>query len=156
MSKNFAVIGVGGYIAPRHLRAIRDTGNQLLAAVALCVATTVIVKMGKLRHAWTTLVPLAWLGAATLTAGYQKVFSPAVSLGFLAHARSLANSTAPTASRMIFNDRLDAILCLFFMGIVIVVIAASAKEWWLVAARRKAPRVNEAPYVETRLDTVIA
>jgi carbon starvation protein len=130
--------------------------NQLLAAVALCVATTVIVKMGKLKHAWTTLVPLSWLAAATLTAGYQKVFSPQITLGFLAHARSLANSTAPTASRMIFNDRIDAALCLFFMGIVIVVIAASAREWYMVAANRKAPKVNESPYVETRLDTVTA
>jgi carbon starvation protein len=130
--------------------------NQLLAAVALCVATTVLVKMGKLRHAWTTLLPLSWLAAATLTAGYQKVFSPAPGLGFLAHARSLANSTAPTAPRMIFNDQLDAALALFFMAIVLVVIAASAKEWWLVAAKRKAPKVNESPYVETRLDTVTA
>ena len=47
--------------------------NQLLAAVALCVVTTILVKMGKLRHAWVTLLPLAWLASATLTAGYQKV-----------------------------------------------------------------------------------
>ena len=130
--------------------------NQLLAAVALCVVTTILVKMGKLKHAWVTLVPLAWLAAATLTAGYQKVFSPLPSLGFLAHARSLANSTNPDAARMIFNDRLDAALALFFMAVVVVVIAASAREWWMVAANRKAPRVHEAPYVETRLDTVTA
>jgi carbon starvation protein len=130
--------------------------NQLLAAVALCVVTTILVKMGKLKHSWVTLVPLAWLAAATLTAGYQKVFSPLPSLGFLAHARSLANSTNPDAARMIFNDRLDAALALFFMAVVVVVIAASAREWWMVAANRKAPRVHEAPYVETRLDTVTA
>jgi len=128
--------------------------NQLLAAVALCVATTILIKMDKLRHAWVTLVPLAWLATATLTAGYQKVFSPLPALGFLAHARSLANSTHPNAARMIFNDQLDAALALFFMAVVLVVIAASAREWWMVASRRKAPRVNEAPYVETRLDTV--
>ena len=128
--------------------------NQLLAAVALCVATTILVKMDKLRHAWVTLVPLAWLATATLTAGYQKGFSPLPALGFLAHARSLANSTHPNAARMIFNDQLDAALALFFMAVVLVVIAASAREWWMVASRRKAPRVNEAPYVETRLDTV--
>jgi len=128
--------------------------NQLLAAVALCVVTTVLVKMGKLRHAWVTLLPLVWLAAATLTAGYQKVFSPLPGLGFLAHARSLATSTNPGAARMIFNDRLDAGLALFFMVVVLVVIAASAREWWLVAAKKQAPRVNEAPYVETSLDTV--
>jgi carbon starvation protein len=130
--------------------------NQLLAAVALCVATTILVKMGKMKHAWVTLVPLAWLASATLTAGYQKVFSPLPALGFLAHARSLANSTNPDAARMIFNDRIDAALALFFMAVVVVVIAASAREWWMVAVNRKTPRVHEAPYVETRLDTVTA
>jgi carbon starvation protein len=128
--------------------------NQLLAAVALCVATTIIIKMGKLRHAWTTLVPLSWLAIATLTAGYQKVFSPLPALGFLAHARSLANSVDPNAARMIFNDRLNAALALFFMIVVVVVIAASAREWYMVATKRKAPKVNEAPFVETALDTV--
>ncbi len=130
--------------------------NQLLAAVALCVATTIIIKMGKLKHAWTTLLPLSWLAVATLTAGYQKVFSPLPGLGFLAHARSLANSTNPDAARMIFNDRLDAALALFFMIVVVVVILASAREWYLVATKRKAPQVHEAPFVETRFDTATA
>ena len=125
--------------------------NQLLAAVALCVATTVLIKMGKQRYAWVPVVPLAWLAAATLTAGWQKVFSSDPKLGFLAHAQSLADSTQPNAARMIFNDRLDAGLALFFMAIVMVVIAASAKEWYLVMAGRKAPRVHEAPYVESKL-----
>ena len=125
--------------------------NQLLGAVALCVGTTVIIKMGKLRYAWVTLVPLAWISLVTLTAGWQKVFSSAPALGFLAHARSLADSTNPTAGRMIFNDYLNAALSLFFMAVVTVVIAASAREWYLVASRRKAPRVHEAPYVESTL-----
>jgi len=125
--------------------------NQLLAAVALCVATTVLVKMGRQRYMWVPLVPLAWLAAATLTAGWQKVFSPDPKLGFLAHAESLRNSTLPQASRMIFNDRLDAGLALFFMAIVLVVILASMREWWMVLAGRKAPLVHEAPYVESRL-----
>jgi carbon starvation protein len=75
-------------------------------------------------------------------------------LGFLAHANSLANSDNPTAARMIFNDRLDAALALFFMAVVLVVIAASAREWWMIVSKRKAPRVNEAPYEPTQLDTV--
>ena len=73
-----------------------------------------------------------WLAAATLTAGWQKVFSPDPKLGFLAHAQSLADSTDPNAARMIFNDRLDAALALFFMAIVCVVILASVREWVLV------------------------
>jgi carbon starvation protein len=125
--------------------------NQLLAAVALCVATTVLFKMGRMRYAWVTLMPLAWLAAATLTAGWLKVFSPDPTLGFLAHARSLEGSTVPNASRLIFNDRLDAALALFFMAIVLVIIVASAREWCLIASGRQTPRVNEAPYVETRL-----
>jgi carbon starvation protein len=127
--------------------------NQLLAAVALCVTTTILVKMGKLKHAWTTLLPLAWLASATLTAGYQKVFSSDPALGFLAHAQSLANSTNPNAARMILNDRIDAALALFFMVIVVVVIVACAREWVLIALHKKAPEVHEAPYVPTQLKT---
>jgi carbon starvation protein len=125
--------------------------NQLLAAVALCVATTVLVKMGRQRYMWVPMLPLAWLAAATLTAGWQKVFSPDPKLGFLAHAQSLANSTAPTAARMIFNDRLDAALALFFMAVVLIVILASAREWWMVLAGKKTPLVHEAPYVQSQL-----
>jgi carbon starvation protein len=124
--------------------------NQLLAAVALCVATTVLAKMGKLRYTWVPLVPLAWLAAATLTAGWQKVFSPDPKLGFLSHAASL-NPNAPDAARMIFNDRLDAALAMFFMAVVVVVILASAREWYLIAFGKKTPKVNEAPFVESRL-----
>jgi carbon starvation protein len=125
--------------------------NQLLAAVALCVATTVLAKMGKLRYSWVTLVPLSWLAAATLTAGWQKVFAADPKLGFLSHAQTLVGTDTPNAARMIFNDRLDAGLALFFMAIVCVVILASAREWYLIAARKKAPKVTEAPYVESRL-----
>jgi carbon starvation protein len=98
-----------------------------------------------------TLVPLAWLTAATLTAGWQKVFSADPALGFLAHASSLAGSASPNADRMIFNDRLDAGLALFFMAIVVVILIASAREWFLIATKKKAPAVKEAPYVETGL-----
>jgi len=122
--------------------------NQLLAAVALCVGTTVLIKMEKQRYAWTTLVPLAWLAAVTLTAGWQKVFAADPRLGFLSHARVVARGTATASSaRLIFNDRLDAALALVFMAVVLVVIAASAREWWLVLSRRKAPTVNEAAFV---------
>jgi carbon starvation protein len=135
----------------RALWPLFGIANQLLAAIALCVATTILINMGKLKHAWTTVLPLTWLAAATLTAGYQKVFSDSPALGFLAHARSLANSVDPAAARMIVNDRVNAGLALFFMIVVIVVLVASAREWVAVATRRKAPAVHEAPYVKTRL-----
>ncbi|HTM04426.1 MAG TPA: carbon starvation CstA family protein [Vicinamibacterales bacterium] len=125
--------------------------NQLLAAIALCVATTIVIKMGKLRYAWVTVIPLVWLTAATLSAGWQKVFSSDPALGFLAHARTLATSINPNAARMIVNDRLNAGLSLFFMAIVVVILLASIREWILIASRRKPAAVKEAPYVETQL-----
>ena len=125
--------------------------NQLLAAVALCVGTTVLIKMGKAKYAWVTAVPLLWLGIVTLTAGWQKVFDTDPRLGFLAQARSLAASDAPGTAQRIFNARLDAGLTAFFMAVTVVVILASAKEWWLVLSKRKEPRVSEAPFVETAL-----
>ena len=69
-----------------------------------------------------------------MTAGWQKVLSPDPKLGFLAHARALEGSTVPNVSRMIFNDRLDAALAIFFMAVVCVIIVASAREWYLIAS----------------------
>jgi carbon starvation protein len=123
--------------------------NQLLAAVALCVGTTIIIKMGRAKFAWVTLVPLAWLVTVTMTAGVEKVFAPEPKLGFLAHAASLAGSNTPNAGRMIFNDRLDAGMALLFMTIVGLLLLSSVREWWLVLSKRKPPVVHEAPYVET-------
>jgi carbon starvation protein len=127
--------------------------NQLLAAVALCVATTILIKMGRARYAWVTLAPLAWIVTITMTAGWQKVFSADPKLGFLAHAASLAGSTVPNAARLIFNDRLNTFVALFFMAVVALLIVVSIREWWLVLSKRKAATVSEAPYVESRYAT---
>src|SRR5213082_1479280 len=123
--------------------------NQLLAAVALCVGTTILIKMGRQRFAWATLAPLAWLVAVTMTAGWQKVFSPDPGLGFLAHAASLAGSTDPQTAQRIFNDRLNTVVALLFMSVVGVLLVVSIREWWLVLSKRKAAVVHESPYVET-------
>src|SRR5881409_3196674 len=122
--------------------------NQLLAAVALCVGTTILIKMGRARFAWVTAAPLAWLVAVTMTAGWQKVFSVDPRLGFLAHAASLAGSTSPDVARLIFNDRLNTFVALLFMSVVTILIVTSLREWWLVLSHRKAAMVHEAPYVE--------
>jgi carbon starvation protein len=82
------------------------------------------------------------------------VFSPDPKLGFLSHAQTLVGSPNPAASQLIFNDRLDAGLALFFMAVVVIVILASAREWVLIATKRKAPAVNEGPYVKSRLDPI--
>jgi carbon starvation protein len=123
--------------------------NQLLAAVALCVATTILIKMGRQRYIWVTVGPLVWLIAVTMTAGFQKVFSADPKLGFLSHAASLAASTAPSAARLVFNDRLNAVVALFFMAVVAMLVVTSAREWWLVLSRRKPAVLHEAPFVET-------
>src|SRR5881296_215430 len=125
--------------------------NQLLAAVALCVATTILIKMGRQRFAWVTLTPLAWLVTVTMTAGWQKVLSADPKLGFLAHAASLTGSTLPGAQRLVFNDRLNTFVALLFMTVVTVLVFTSAREWWLVLSRRKPAVVHEAPFVPTTL-----
>ncbi len=129
--------------------------NQLLASVALCVGTTLIIKSGKARYAWVTLLPLAWLLAATLTAGWQKVFAADPRLGFLAHAASVGEQLASgavdpsRAARLIFNDRLDAVVTITFMVVTVLVLLSSAREWVLVLTRRKPAKAKESPFVET-------
>src|SRR5512143_2675471 len=124
--------------------------NQLLAAVALCVGTTILIKMGRARYSWVTLAPLAWIVTITMTAGWQKVFSADPKLGFLSHAASLAASTDPRASRLIFNDHLNTFVALLFMSVVALLVVVSIREWWLVLSQRKPAAVSEAPYVESR------
>jgi carbon starvation protein len=131
--------------------------NQLLAAVALCVGTTVIIKMGKAKYAMITIAPLIWLGIVTMTAGYQKMFSPDPRLGFLARANlyetTLAAGNLPAgipsvevAQRFIFNDRVDAAVAAFFMVSVIIIIAASAREWYKVVSGRMPAVSTEHPF----------
>jgi carbon starvation protein len=122
--------------------------NQLLAAVALCVGTTVIIKMGKPRYAWVTLVPLAWLLVITMTAGWQLVFSPNPTLGFLARARALVGSAEPDAARRIFNFHLNTVVALIFLAVVGLLVVVSIREWWLVLTRRKQAVTTESPFVE--------
>jgi len=126
--------------------------NQLLAAVALCVGTTIIIKNGKARYAWITLAPLAWLAVVTLTAGWQKIFSPSPRLGFLSHARSLAlGAPAADTGRLIFNDRLDAAVAAFFMIAVIVILLESARVWILVLRGDRPATSTEVPFEPTAL-----
>jgi len=129
--------------------------NQLLAAVALCVGTTILIKAGKARYAWVTLGPLAWVLTVTLTAGWQKVFAADPRLGFLAHAARTAEQVAAGSleaargARLVFNDRLDAVLALSFMLVTVLVVAASTREWLLVITRRRPATAKESPFVET-------
>ena len=126
--------------------------NQLLATVALCVATTIIIKMGKARYSPVTLVPLTWLVAVTFTASWQKLFNPSPRIGFLAHARQLASAATPShdVSRLIFNDRLDAAVTGVLISMVALVLLESVFLWTRVLSGRLQARVREAPFVVTR------
>ena len=129
--------------------------NQLLAAVALCVGTTILIKSGKVRYAWTTMLPLVWLLTVTMTAGWQKIFATDPRLGFLAHAEAVAGQIAAgtvatgDGARMIFNDRINAGLAGVFMAITVVLLIASIREWLAVLQGRKPAVTQEADYVET-------
>jgi carbon starvation protein len=129
--------------------------NQLLAAVALSVGTTILVKSGKARYAWVTLLPLAWVLTVTLTAGWQKIFAADPRLGFLSHRAQVAGQIASGAveaargARLMFNDGLDATVTAVFMTATVLVLVASAREWILVLTRRKAAVAKETPFVES-------
>ncbi len=126
--------------------------NQLLATVALCVATTIIIKMHRAKYAAVTLVPLAWLVAVTFTASWQKMFDSNPRVGFLAQARALAAGPATSATgRLIFNNRLDAAVTGVLVVMVTLVLVESVRQWWgILRGTREAP-VKEAPFVRTRL-----
>jgi len=133
--------------------------NQLLAAVALVVATTVLLKMGHLRRIWITLVPTIWLVSVTMTACYQKIFDSNPRLGFLAQARALAgqisSGTVPAAQvaatrRIIFNNQLDAVVTGLLAMMVVVLIVEAVAEWIAILQRGESATLHESPYVTTR------
>jgi len=130
--------------------------NQLLATVALCVATTIIIKTDRIEHrakyAAVTLVPLAWLVAVTFTASWHKMFDPNPRVGFLAQARALAAGPATgVTSRLIFNNRLDAVVTGILVVMVTLVLVESLRQWWGILSGANEARVKESPFVRTRL-----
>jgi carbon starvation protein len=126
--------------------------NQLLATVALCVATTIIVKMHRTKYVLVTLAPLAWLVAITFTASWHKVFDPSPRIGFLAQARQLAaGPTTSETARLIFNNRLDAVVTGVLVVMVALVLLESTRQWLEILSGKKELRVNESPFVMTQL-----
>ncbi|OGV78298.1 MAG: carbon starvation protein A [Methylotenera sp. RIFCSPLOWO2_02_FULL_45_14] len=134
--------------------------NQMLAAIALCVGTGILVKSGKLKYAWVTGLPLAWLIAVTTTAAYQKIFSTDVRIGFFAAAEDLATKLASgvlsaekaaVAPQLIFNQHLDAYLTLFFVVVLWVVLIDML---WLCArylSGKPVLKLSEVPHEPSRL-----
>jgi carbon starvation protein len=130
--------------------------NQMLAAIALCVATTIIVKSGKAHYAWVTAAPLAWLVTITTTAAWQKLFSPEPRIGFLAHARDLTDKLASgamppekaaQAPQLIFNDRLDAALTAFFLLTTWVLVLETVRVCVAACRGGRCPPFTETAYV---------
>ena len=125
--------------------------NQLLAAVALCVATTIIVKMGRARYMWVTLGPLCWLVSVTFSAAWHKVFNPNPLIGLLAHARQLAaGPSVEGVQRRIFNDQLDAAVCGLLVVLVSVIVIESVLQWASIISGRRQAATQETPFVATQ------
>ncbi|MDQ6663257.1 MAG: carbon starvation protein A [Acidobacteriota bacterium] len=134
--------------------------NQLLAAIALCVATTILLKMHGAKFMWVTCTPLAWLVMVTFTAAWQKIFSPAPRIGFLAQAAQLdtairagkitAGSVADTQT-LIFNARLDAVICGAFLVLVAVILIDSLRVWFGILRGSRERTVRESPFVLSQL-----
>jgi carbon starvation protein len=143
--------------------------NQLLAAVALTVGTTILIKMGKLRYAWVTALPLAWDAAVTLTASWQKIFSPDPAIGFFAQRAAAAESieagklsdtllalkaeSIDDARQILVNTTVDGVLSILFAVMIIIVIADAARVWYGLIWGGKQPEMSEAPWQESHLDS---
>jgi carbon starvation protein len=133
--------------------------NQILASVALVVATTILIKMGKRRYLWVTLLPMAWLVTVTLTGSWQKVFHESPRVGFLAQAKALERQVEEgrvppgklaEVRHLIFNNRLDAAVTGFFALLILALLAEAAAEWYRILGGRRAAPLTETPYLRSR------
>ena len=160
----FLVVGVtdplGGI---NQLFPLFGIANQLLAAVALTVASTVLIKMGKLKYIWVTLVPLTWDAVVTLTASWYKIFSADPKIGFFAQRSAAidaynagevytgAQTTGQTA-QIITNATVDGVLSVIFALAIIIVIVDAARVWFGLIRGRKEPDLHEAPYEPSAIE----
>jgi carbon starvation protein len=134
--------------------------NQLLASIALCVATTILIKMHGAKFMWITSLPLAWLLTVTYSAAFLKIMSDQPRIGFLAQANqlqaklqagNLASTQILALETQIFNARLDAVICGVFLILTTIILADSARIWFgLLRGKRKAASL-ESPFVQTKL-----
>ncbi len=164
------IVGAWGYFLVQGVRdplgginslwPLFGIANQLLAAVALSVATTVLVRMHGARYMWITAAPLGWLVVVTFAAGWQKIFSPLPRVGFLAQAAELqarlAQGTLSVAQAaetriLVFNAQLDAAVCGVFLVLVGVILITSVRLWVQILSGAADRRLKEAPYVATSL-----
>jgi carbon starvation protein len=129
--------------------------NQLLSVVALCLATTILIKMHKAKYLFVTVLPLAFMCVVTFSAGYLKVFSPDPRLGFLSGARSLLRGAAGIADPAKAADlvrqagvwRFDALVAIFFLVLVLLIVIGSTKQWWQLLRGTKRVVLHESEFV---------
>ena len=129
--------------------------NQLLSVVALCLGTTLLIKMHKSRYLFITLAPLCFMCAVTFSAGYLKVFSSDARLGFLSGAQSLLREAAGIADPAKAADlvrqagvwRFDALVAVFFLVLVLLIVLGSARHWWQLLRGTKRVVLHESKFV---------
>jgi carbon starvation protein len=136
--------------------------NQLLAAIALTVCTTLLIKSGRARYAWVTGIPLAWDAAVTLTASYQKVFSADPKMGFFAQREKFAAALeqgqvlAPAKNlgemqAVVTNSTVDGVLAALFATLIIIVIGNAMVVWYRALNSPEPLPSTETPRVESQL-----
>jgi carbon starvation protein len=134
--------------------------NQMLAAIALCVGTAILVKSGKVRYAWVTALPLTWLVIITSWAALEKLFSPELKIGLIAKAHDLANQLASgvlpadkaaVTPQLIFNLQVDAVLTMVFLATIWVLVLETARVSYRVISGRRHPPLSEVPHAPTQL-----
>jgi carbon starvation protein len=129
--------------------------NQLLSVIALCLGTTLLIKMHKAKYLFVTVVPLCFMCAVTFSAAYLKVFSSDPRLGFLSGARSLVSqaSTMPDtvkAAELVRQAgvwRFDALVAVFFLLLVAAIVLGSARQWWQLIRGRQSVVLHESEFV---------
>jgi carbon starvation protein len=131
--------------------------NQLLGTIALCLATTVLVKQYRWKYAWVTALPLVWMVSVTFTAGLTKIFAENPRLGFLSRANFLEEqllsnpANATQLKQLIFNERMDAAVCALFLILTSIILIESARAWYGVLSGARDNRSTETPFVLSQL-----
>ncbi|MBX6353569.1 MAG: carbon starvation protein A [Thermoflavifilum sp.] len=155
----FLIQGVNDpYGGINSLWALFGIANQMLAGIALAVVSTILIKMGKAKYSWVTIIPMIWLLVTTLGAGLAKIFSPVPSIGFFAHARVISGAIAqgkvlaPVKSmaqmhEVLFNDYLDGIVCILFVAVVVLVVLAALRVWYKVLFKKETLPLAESEFV---------
>ena len=139
----------------KSLWPIFGISNQLLAVIALCLGTTVLIKMGKARYCFVTMVPLIFLTTVTFTAGIMKLYSPKAA-GFLPAIETTKAKLAGVAAgsdaakaleRSLFNLHVDVGITAFFLIAVAVIVVGCVWEWVKLLRGSKKAVLQESPYV---------